>query len=152
MKGQTYIFSIDNCITSICKILILMSCWYHRSNKSAHPELTLSLIINTDHQTISPCLNNAFWLFQFLYRLKEKLKFQIDQDKQQHQQVNLASIPVQQPQADVKVANSMVQPLPHFGAVIVNIDPHGRPAPEIKPCVASAPSPFKMKPGCLQER
>ncbi|XP_032894062.1 receptor-type tyrosine-protein phosphatase R [Amblyraja radiata] len=88
----------------------------------------------------------------FLYRLKEKLKFQIDQDKQQHQQVNLASIPVQQPQADIKVANIMVQPLPHFGAVIVNIDPQGRPAPEIKPCVASAPSPFKMKPACLQER
>ncbi|XP_078273461.1 receptor-type tyrosine-protein phosphatase R-like [Rhinoraja longicauda] len=88
----------------------------------------------------------------FLYRLKEKLKFQISQDKQQHQPVNLASIPVQQLQADIKVANSMVQPQPHSGAVIVNIDPQGRPAPETKPCVALGPSPFKMKPACLQER
>ncbi|XP_072915767.1 receptor-type tyrosine-protein phosphatase R isoform X1 [Hemitrygon akajei] len=87
----------------------------------------------------------------FLYRLKEKLQFQINQDKQ-HQHINLASLPAQQPQPEVKVANSMVQPGPISGTVSVNIDPQGQSAPEIKPCVASGPSPFKMKPACLQER
>ncbi|XP_043565686.1 receptor-type tyrosine-protein phosphatase R-like isoform X4 [Chiloscyllium plagiosum] len=88
----------------------------------------------------------------FLYRLKEKLHFQINQDKQQHQSINLSSIPVQQSQPEVKIANSMVQPGSLSGTVSVNIDPQGRPAPEIKPCVSSGPSPFKMKSACLQER
>ncbi|XP_043565684.1 receptor-type tyrosine-protein phosphatase R-like isoform X2 [Chiloscyllium plagiosum] len=89
---------------------------------------------------------------KFLYRLKEKLHFQINQDKQQHQSINLSSIPVQQSQPEVKIANSMVQPGSLSGTVSVNIDPQGRPAPEIKPCVSSGPSPFKMKSACLQER
>ncbi|XP_048405078.2 receptor-type tyrosine-protein phosphatase R-like isoform X6 [Stegostoma tigrinum] len=88
----------------------------------------------------------------FLYRLKEKLHFQVNQDKQQHQSINLSSVPVQQSQPEVKVANSMVQPGSVSGTVSVNIDPQGRPVPEIKPCVSSGPSPFKMKPACLQER
>ncbi|XP_038636828.1 receptor-type tyrosine-protein phosphatase R isoform X1 [Scyliorhinus canicula] len=88
----------------------------------------------------------------FLYRLKEKLHFQINQDKQQHQSIDLSPIPVQQPQSEVRIANSMVQPGSVPGTVSVNIDPQGRPVPEIKPCVSSGPSPFKMKPACLQER
>ncbi|XP_067855537.1 receptor-type tyrosine-protein phosphatase R-like [Heptranchias perlo] len=88
----------------------------------------------------------------FLYRLKEKLQFQINQDKQQNQQINLSSIPVQHPQPEVKIANSMVQPGPVPGTVSVSIDPQGQPVPEIKPCVSSGPSPFKMKSACLQER
>ncbi|XP_078424036.1 receptor-type tyrosine-protein phosphatase R [Cetorhinus maximus] len=88
----------------------------------------------------------------FLYRLKEKLHFQINQDKQQHQSIDLSSIPVQQPQPEVKIANSVVQPGSVPGTVSVNIDPQGQPVPEIKPCVSSGPSPFKMKPACLQER
>ncbi|XP_067906523.1 receptor-type tyrosine-protein phosphatase R-like [Heterodontus francisci] len=88
----------------------------------------------------------------FLYRLKEKLQFQINQDKQQHQCISLASMPVQQPQPEVKIANSMVQPESVPGTVSVNIDPQGRPVPEIKPCVSSGPSPFKVKSACLQER
>ncbi|XP_069760172.1 receptor-type tyrosine-protein phosphatase R-like isoform X2 [Narcine bancroftii] len=88
----------------------------------------------------------------FLYRLKEKLQFQISQDKQQHQHINLAPSEVQQPQLEVKIANSRVQPGPVSGAVSINIDPQGRPAPEVKPCLALSPSPFKMKSACLQER
>ncbi|XP_042191899.1 receptor-type tyrosine-protein phosphatase R isoform X2 [Callorhinchus milii] len=86
----------------------------------------------------------------FLYRLKEKIPFQFSQEKQQNQRIDLSSMPVQPPQLEVKTAHSMVQP--GLSTVTVSVDSPSRHVPDIKPCTSSSPSPFKMKPGCLQER
>ncbi|XP_060101057.1 receptor-type tyrosine-protein phosphatase R isoform X2 [Heteronotia binoei] len=87
-----------------------------------------------------------------LYRLKEKIQFSRRQDKNNKQEIHLSPIPLQQPPSEYKVVNRMVQPEQAPKVVNVPVDPQGQCAPELKPTLSASPSPFKMKPGGLQER
>ncbi|XP_039615845.1 receptor-type tyrosine-protein phosphatase R [Polypterus senegalus] len=82
-----------------------------------------------------------------LYRLKEKIEFPERQFKEQNREIHLAPIPIQTKKAEVKLANSMVQPEP-----TAREDTLCQSVPDIKPCLSASPSPFRMKPAGLQER
>uniref|UniRef100_A0A452GH15 protein-tyrosine-phosphatase n=1 Tax=Gopherus agassizii TaxID=38772 RepID=A0A452GH15_9SAUR len=87
-----------------------------------------------------------------LYRLKEKIQFSLQQDKEKKQEIHLSPIPLQTTRSEYKTANRMVQPEQAPKVVNVIVDPQGQCVPEIKPPLSASPSPFKMKPVGLQER
>ncbi|KAM7181553.1 receptor-type tyrosine-protein phosphatase R isoform 3-T3 [Macrochelys suwanniensis] len=87
-----------------------------------------------------------------LYRLKEKIQFSLQQDKEKKQEIHLSPIPLQTTRSEYKTANRMVQPEQAPKVVNVIVDPQGHFVPEIKPPLSASPSPFKMKPVGLQER
>uniref|UniRef100_A0A452GGZ3 protein-tyrosine-phosphatase n=1 Tax=Gopherus agassizii TaxID=38772 RepID=A0A452GGZ3_9SAUR len=114
-------------------------------------EVLRSLNINVLHQSLS-----QFGITEVspevLYRLKEKIQFSLQQDKEKKQEIHLSPIPLQTTRSEYKTANRMVQPEQAPKVVNVIVDPQGQCVPEIKPPLSASPSPFKMKPVGLQER
>ncbi|XP_041114158.1 receptor-type tyrosine-protein phosphatase R-like isoform X1 [Polyodon spathula] len=87
-----------------------------------------------------------------LYRLKEKTEFPDQQYKEQSREIHLAPIPLPTKKPEVQIFNSMVQPEPVPRAESIGASPQSQSAPEMKPCLSSSPSPFRMKSAGLQER
>uniref|UniRef100_A0A8B9HCQ1 protein-tyrosine-phosphatase n=2 Tax=Astyanax mexicanus TaxID=7994 RepID=A0A8B9HCQ1_ASTMX len=83
-----------------------------------------------------------------LYRLKEKVEFSDSQLKGPSvlsRDIHLAPVAVHEAQPPLSQTSSMVQATPTLNAPYPVV-------PDIKPCLSSSPSPFKMKPAGLQER
>ncbi|XP_053572760.1 receptor-type tyrosine-protein phosphatase R [Bombina bombina] len=86
-----------------------------------------------------------------LYRLKERIQLSLRQDKK-NQEIHLSPLPVQATQSELKHPSSMVYPEHLPKAVNVIVDPQSPSNFDTKLPLSAGPSPFKMKPVCLQER